>query len=459
MKNRSILILCTFFLCFQDLFSQESYLEIERKFKTDNQLSQFHLFASPEINLKQNFDGIILGFEKISNNKISSNKQKLDLTEKEKIYNSSYTKYWDDKYHQDKTIKRYKQIKSWNKKILQDKKSMVLTHWLKVSNMDYSMAYNIYDNELYDKDYNLYRDTKSQLDSVKVFLQREAINKKYTHIILMNTGWNNNQFNSVSRYNDWLKVISDAAKTEGKPFKPFFIGITWPSFWSNTLINKPMIDMMNKANDADELGITHVNYLLWKVLMPVSEQTKIPLVLIGHSFGAKILTRASHSSMYFNETVNCTKKIDLMLAFQGAYLTDRHLDKSLKKNANKTTGVGLYIENNPCKMFVATTSGKDYAMNSAKVAKFGLYMGKDDTYTEIHNNHKSIFQTAVVDSSGYIDISQLNDKPIVLKADNIIWHKKSNKKTGSGAHGDVSNKECGVLIWQLIEKYANTKKY
>ncbi len=28
-----------------------------------------------------------------------------------------------------------------------------------------------------------------------------------------------------------------------------------------------MIDVANKTNDADELGLTHINYLIWKGLL------------------------------------------------------------------------------------------------------------------------------------------------------------------------------------------------
>jgi hypothetical protein len=457
MNRMPTLLLCTFLLVMQNLHAQQSYLEIEQKLNTNKLMSQFHLFASPQINMKQNYDGVILGFEKISNIKATSNKQKLDLAEKENIYNANYTKYWNDKYHES-NIKRYKQLKSWNKTILQQQKSMVLTHYLKVSNNQYTAAYNIYDKEMFTKDYNLYKDTKSQLDSVKTFLENMAKGKQYTHIILMNTGWNNNQFYSINRYNDWLKIISDAARIDGKAFNPFFIGITWPSFWPNGIIGKSFIDMPNKANDADELGITHVNYLLWKVLVPISEQSQIPLVLIGHSLGAKILTRASHSSIYFNEPLNSTKKIDLMIAYQGAYLLDRHLDSSIRKNTKATTGAGLYIENNPWKMFVATTSTHDYAMNSAKFSGMGLYMGKDKTFTEVETKYEAKFQTQLVDSTGIIDMNYLTDKPLVLNADKIIWNMKSYSKLGGGAHGDVSNKACGILMWQLMTKYASIKQ-
>lgn len=49
-----------------------------------------------------------------------------------------------------------------------------------------------------------------------------------THVIFASTGWNNDQFNSIRAYDDWLretKTVADA------PFRPLLVGITWPSVW------------------------------------------------------------------------------------------------------------------------------------------------------------------------------------------------------------------------------------
>lgn len=440
-----LLILVNFTNVFCQNPIQSRYDQNEKFFNTDKQ-DVFHQYAVPKININKSYDGVILAFEKIPGRKIASSE--FNLQSEENIYNIDFRNYWTTKYDASgKKIKRYKQIAKWNKTILKDPKSIVLTHWLNYSNGQYNADYNIYnDNYANDTCYNLYSNTKTQLDEVKKLLAEKISKGNYTHVLFMCTGWNNHQFESLARYEGWLQAISNAAKANGQAFRPFFIGVTWPAYWFNNYTDKSMVDLPNKANDADELGLTHINYFLWQCLLPVTNQHKVPLVLIGHSFGARMLTRASHSSFYFKNMPDTTHKIDLMIAFQGAYALDRHLLQSTRHGIFKkrTTGAGLYREAKPWKYFAATTSRHDGAFQTLNGSKLGYYTGGAKAFTFIEKNpDKSDFAPTVVNPNGTIDIANnTQSNMLILNADNIIVK----------GHGDVTNENCGRLIWQLMTK-------
>ena len=83
-----------------------------------------------------------------------------------------------------------------------------------------------------------------------------------------------------------LRVFEGLA-TDGVPFRPLFVGVTWPSEWS-----APLVSIANKMNDADELGMTWVSRVVRDVLVPLKRAHSIPLILAGHSLGARLMTRA-----------------------------------------------------------------------------------------------------------------------------------------------------------------------
>lgn len=60
----------------------------------------------------------------------------------------------------------------------------------------------------------------------------EKQERPYSHIIVFSMGWNNNQQESIYRYNTILDNIKEVARKEQNDcFKPLVIGFTWPSVW------------------------------------------------------------------------------------------------------------------------------------------------------------------------------------------------------------------------------------
>jgi hypothetical protein len=116
-----------------------------------------------------------------------------------------------------------------------------------------------------------------------------------------------------------------------------FIGISWPSEWRSKFLGGfiSSLSYSVKADDADEVGILWVNRILWNILVPLKKERNIPLILIGHSFGARVITRAIFSHGLIDpEKINkespetrqkSTYDIDLAIGLQGAFSINRFI--------------------------------------------------------------------------------------------------------------------------------------
>ena len=124
------------------------------------------------------------------------------------------------------------------------------------------------------KNYDLYLSTKEQLDNISDYIASEV--QDYSHIIFMSTGWNNDQYESLEFYSEWNEKLINLGNKKGDKIRPFIIGISWASSWPT-----PLMDVFNKANDADELAITHINYFLWQGLMKREESNQNLLYLLA----------------------------------------------------------------------------------------------------------------------------------------------------------------------------------
>lgn len=132
-------------------------------------------------------------------------------------------------------------------------------------------------------------------------------NDGYTHILILVMGWNTAQDEAVRNFNDLAGNLleaareSEAAKSGGtgereSPFRPLVIGVSWPSYWTEGITNA--FSYPNKARDADEIGITWLNLLVNRELPDAmaAAGVKVPVVLVGHSFGARVVTRVAAAS-------------------------------------------------------------------------------------------------------------------------------------------------------------------
>lgn len=169
----------------------------------------------------------------------------------------------------------------------------------------------------------------SALNHFRGDLRGKLASGRYTHILVMCMGWNNDQHDAVFRYNTLVENIG-AARPGGR-FKPLVIGITWPSVWLSRTDSEALqqtghlLSYFNKSDDADELGIVYLNWLLHRAIPDAQPRRKVPVVAVGHSFGARAMSRAVHSRDYLISAHPEEEPVDLFVGLQAAVSVNRYL--------------------------------------------------------------------------------------------------------------------------------------
>ena len=127
-----------------------------------------------------------------------------------------------------------------------------------------------------------------------------------------------------------------------------------------------MISYGVKADDADEIGLIWANKLLWNILSPLKRAKHIPLIVVGHSFGARVVTRAVFGNGLIdipvgNETSNNVTEeecsIDLVVGLQGAFSCQEVYSGKWQRGSPYSE----FNRNNYANKFVFTWSEYDFA--------------------------------------------------------------------------------------------------
>ncbi|OYU70414.1 MAG: hypothetical protein CFE28_10690 [Alphaproteobacteria bacterium PA2] len=168
---------------------------------------------------------------------------------------------------------------------------------------------------------------ESSWDALEVSLKRELLeqyrsecarNRCPTHVFVLATGWNQSEQSSLESYQAWAKNISDDLEVRGGAVRPMFVGISWPANWV-----VPFISFVNKAHDADEAGFIWGSILVNRPLAQLHRELGLKTVLVGHSFGAKILTSAVAGKELI-EPLGCDGESGLtVIGLQAAFSTGR----------------------------------------------------------------------------------------------------------------------------------------
>lgn len=276
-------------------------------------------------------------------------------------------------------------------------------------------------------------------------LQQYVAKNNPTHIIVYTMGWNTLQPEALGNIRELGGRLKRAAIAAGDvKFKPLMIGVTWPS------TGKPIIsssDFGIKAKDADEVGAVWENILLNRELARLKSNANFKLVVIGHSFGARVTSRAVFSAPLVSKDDG--KVVDLLIGLQGAYSVNRFFggdDPEGKEGApyrDFDTRVG---------MIALTSSVYDTAVTSAGHADY--FIGSDAVYKKTKSSpyaEKFIHTTA--DAAGRIDKPACDIKKILyMDSSSII---KTPSGTASGAHSDIYTDEIGSLVYELIQTCAS----
>ncbi len=308
-----------------------------------------------------------------------------------------------------------------------------------------------------------YKKSWYALEILRTSLEKRLRTGKYTHIIVIIMGWNTVQEEAVRSFNSIIKNIKKAANNQGQTFNPLVIGVTWPSQWQSSWLG-PLYKALSfpvKAHDADELGLTWLGVLLHYTLPQALDHVKnckeMPVVIIGHSFGARAATVAACVGPVIYKTPKEKIKVRNManyelISLQGAFFIRRLFsqhDRNIHFHDYCPTVSRLFL----------TSSKYDIAMDAMLL---GPYAGNDKSYKKYCKNGGSEELSCVkadkygniMDKSGNsIRFSHL--KHIVyINANHLIC--QNAYLSGGGAHSDIFRPEHGVLMWQLISGRTGT---
>ncbi len=428
------LISCSSILPIERLLEQQ-----EKELNTDGSTTMlFHssLYYPSEISL--NFPGFILGIEKSPVNVIA-NRNDIEIKE---IPGSGFSK----EELRDEVV---------------DNKILFVSHIIESFGKHYGLANCAHHNAYYRKNQiqpkppilfcsnskayevppnQAYISSWDAMSKLKTLI-RERIDS-YTHVVVVSMGWNTVQEEAVRNFNSIMKNLKQAAGND--PFNPLFIGVTWPSQWAAKWV-EPIVRAVSfpwKAHDADEVGLTWLGVLLHETLSDIAK----PIVVIGHSFGA----RAASVAACIGPAITGPKSnirpnnntIDYLINLQGAYRTNRLIGQHQK-------GKLKYKDNcNNVDHIILTSSIHDTAMDTLFWRK-DKYAGDDESYKEHCSDGLNIVRCGKAKKNGKIDIMNNSNSHITyINSDDLI--NKNSYLSGGDAHSDIYRAEHGVLLWDVL---------
>lgn len=305
-------------------------------------------------------------------------------------------------------------------------------------------------------------------------------NERITHILVFSTGYNTTQWESLANYHDLYLNLNNASQPFWHPlcenrivklfiqcrdFNPLFIGISWRSFSAVWERSAALItDFPWATTRADKIGKALAITLLKKVLLPLKREHGIPIILIGHSLGAKILSQAAYSVT--SDDDEPLPPIDLLVGLQGAFTMGRyapehfyHRNKRRVKTAifttsehdkilNKLNGIFYEETKNPLKKMVYfVTKPLTAFMRKTLYLTIGSELARDTA-----KNYPDLYSLAMADADGKLEkLDKCGDgKPVLVNADHLI--NRDPLGGPGGAHSDVYRKEMGTFLWNVIQK-------
>ena len=281
----------------------------------------------------------------------------------------------------------------------------------------------------------------------------------YTHIVVVVMGWNTVQEEAVRNINSLVWNMEQAGKrhspTPELVFNPLVIGVTWPSQWSSDWLD-PAIKILSfptKAGDADEVGMSWLGVLLHDTLATIRSKTGLPVVVLGHSFGAK----ASSVAACAGPAVVRSKEaptiplatVDVLVSLQPAYLSERIF--------GRTSWLQNVVYPNGCRpnvgpqvgRFVITASAGDKAV---PLPFWGTYLGEDRSYRKFCSadyDGPVLANCAVAHADGDVELTRPGTSSIYyVDASKLI--SENAYGTGGGSHSDIYRIEHGWLIYAAV---------
>jgi len=267
--------------------------------------------------------------------------------------------------------------------------------------------------------------TKSALDNL--------INEtRPTHILVLATGWNTEQMESLNNYSLWLNGVSNAARENKAPFRPLIIGITWQSTWDD-IPKGDSGSVITKGNDADEIGAGWVHRFIHQAILPSASVKGLSVTLIGHSYGVRVLGHSAFLPTLHGPVGDMPPP--LLVGFAPAIPVGRLVRE----------GDEPYWDRPQPGPVIMTTSVHDKANGVAKM--IGGAPGMREILSEADMFAKRV---QVVPSN---DDGTSPTYPAARELVLVDYKESSNcQKPGTrgGAHSDVFDSHAGRLIWGAI---------
>ena len=316
---------------------------------------------------------------------------------------------------------------------------------------------------------------RSVRKTVLARINQASAKRPISHLIVVTMGWNTPQSEAIRNFNSLLGNLYDrAAQTNsdlGKSFNPYFIGLTWPSYWKGLILNVLPISYFNKADDADEVGLSWLGALVGEVLHfekhELGGKPRPRLIALGHSFGARALSRAIFTGSVLSTPSDLLHKkkirpvVDLFVGLEAAFSINRFLD-----NGDSSEGAPYAHTLDRAGKVVLTSSVYDKAMD---VALWADMAGNETSFNKIcdskshaRTEFKKNFHCLEANPEGEVNPAFAPGKACVgskqpckiayVNADELVRFNAVG--TGGGAHSDIYRPEMAALIWQAIENFA-----
>lgn len=456
----------------------EKLKEETKQLKINGTITRYHDLLVQPYNIGLQHDGFIVGIEKSPKDLIFYPE---DL---EGEFDNRRFRKWqasDDLVGKEHLSARNQQFEN----ILDDPKAMFVSHIIGYEQKEDrpgshipSLLYSSYKNHGFSShDENLFSNDRKlnckitapkgqhyergwqALDCLKEKIDAKLGEKPghYTHIVVASMGWNNDQLESVARYNALIgNTRAEAAKQDEIVFNPLFVGITWPSVWFGksffNSINKigHIGSYLNKANDADDIGYTIGNYLLNSIIPSLRQKHKFQTVIIGHSLGARVLSRALLSGHLLKQKVDVpfsVKEDSIFIGLQPAFSVRRFKENNkniaLVRPFHKGEGAPYVLFRKVNTKIILTTSDDDKANPFARLLTQAAHVGGKNGRKEAeknisHNINTKKFKTASIE--GVIcQKMRKSEKLLLVDATNFIAH-----------HNDIQGTAMGEFLWSVI---------
>lgn len=439
--------------------------EEEAAFATDGVIARYHALLNTPFSHPLAGSGYIVGIEKSPRAKIRFNGTGADTARIQPPHRLPPSQDPRDLSQQQATFRN----------AMNDPKVMFVSHILRygqtknTANIDTDLIYSAYSKSAFGT-----HDTPPQaaayeagweaLDQMEQHIVADANaalerGQPFTHLMFLSMGWNNDQFEALERYNAIRQHAIRAAEAEGRSFNPLVIGLTWPSVWGGTSV----VDLANrafhigsypvKAADADEIGFGIANHMLNAMLPRIEAATKLQTVAVGHSMGARILTRAYYSADLLKAPVARTTPAPVMIGLQAAFSANRFRGsyRLVPPVRWMFTGEGGPYQDHaePNGTLALTWATGDRANPVARIGSGAAHVGGKIGDRAIRNVPALEDKMARYTVPASQDLSALDTPCAGLKDSGKVMYIDASSIIAS--HGDILNPKVGELVWRLTD--------